>query len=165
MSAFWTVTLLALTLPWLWGGMFGAPWKGDASTGNRQSCTVEKIYDGDTITAVCNGQRERVRLYCIDAPEMDQAPWGQRSRDHLRRITPAQVEIRPIERDRYGRLVGEVIALGRSLNLGMVEAGQAAVYDRYCDERRYSHAEQAARQAGEGVWAVPGLQQQPWEWR
>ncbi|WP_139233926.1 thermonuclease family protein [Halomonas saccharevitans] len=117
------------------------------------------------MTVFCDGREEKIRLYCIDAPEMGQQLWGRRSRDHLRRITPSQVEVRAIERDRYGRLVGEVLAGGRSLNLAMVAAGETAVYDRYCDERRYSVAERRARQLGQGVWGQPGLQQRPWEWR
>ncbi|RUR52102.1 thermonuclease family protein [Vreelandella populi] len=44
------------------------------------------------------------------------------------------------DRDRYGRLVGEVLSGGRSLNLAMVEAGQAAFYNRYCSGARYSAA-------------------------
>jgi len=165
LSAFWAVTLVALTLPWLWGGMFGPPWDGSAVVGNRQSCTVERIYDGDTITAVCNGQRERVRLYCIDAPEMDQEPWGRLSRDHLRRITPRHITIATHDRDRYGRVIGELFNGERSLNLALVEAGEAVVYPQYCSERRYVQAERMARQAGQGVWAHPGLQQRPWDWR
>ncbi|WP_368421746.1 thermonuclease family protein [Marinobacter sp.] len=62
-----------------------------------------------------------------------------------------------VELGRATSALGEVIAQGRSLNLAMVEAGQATVYDRYCDERRYSHAEQAARQEGQGVRAVLGM--------
>lgn len=165
LSALWAVTLVALTLPWLWGGLFGAPWQGSTAVGNRQSCTVERIYDGDTITAVCNGQRVRVRLYCIDAPEMDQEPWGRLSRDYLRRITPRDITIATHDRDRYGRVIGELFDGERSLNLALVEAGEAVVYPRYCNERRYSVAERQARQAGQGVWAEPGLQQRPWQWR
>lgn len=50
----------------------------------------------------------------------------------------------------------------RSLNPALVEA---VVYPRYCSEQRYSVAERQARQAGQGVWTEPGLQQRPWEWR
>ncbi|MDQ7733787.1 thermonuclease family protein [Halomonas sp. SpR1] len=117
------------------------------------------------MTVNCAGQEERVRLYCIDTPEMGQQPWGRQSRDYLRRITPSQVEIVTHDRDRYGRLVGEVLSGNRSLNLAMVEAGQAAVYNRYCSDDRYAPAERQAKAARLGVWAEPGLHQQPWEWR
>lgn len=165
MSLFWAVAVAALSLPWLWYEQFGPRISESLSRNQQSSCSVRNIYDGDTLTVLCDGREEKIRLYCIDAPEMGQQPWGRQSRDHLRRITPGQVTVRAVERDRYGRLVGEVLSGSRSLNLGMVEAGQAAVYDRYCDERRYGVAEQQARQAGSGVWAEPGLQQRPWEWR
>lgn len=166
MTLFWLMAVVALTLPWLWTGLGGPGWQGGAGTGgDGQACRVLNIYDGDTVTVACGGQRERVRLYCIDAPEMDQEPWGRQSRDYLRRITPAQVSIVTHDRDRYGRLIGELFDGERSLNLALVEAGEAVVYPQYCSERRYSVAELQARQAGQGVWAEPGLQQRPWEWR
>jgi endonuclease YncB( thermonuclease family) len=37
-------------------------------------CRVNSIHDGDTLRVTCNGQREQLRLYCIDAPELDQRP-------------------------------------------------------------------------------------------
>lgn len=167
MPLFWTVAVVALTLPWLLpdlGGNDGAPWSGNA-TADRLSCRVESIYDGDTMTVRCAGREEKVRLYCIDTPEMEQRPWGRQSRDYLRRITPSQVEVVTHDRDRYGRLVGEVLSGGRSLNLAMVEAGQAAVYNRYCSDSRYTHAEKNAKMAQSGVWASPGNHQEPWIFR
>jgi endonuclease YncB( thermonuclease family) len=157
MSVFWLVTIMALTLPWLCTGWGGPGWQGGSGTGgDGQACRVINIYDGDTVTVNCSSQRERVRLYCIDAPEMDQEPWGSQSRDYLRRITPAQASIVTHDRDRYGRVIGELFDGERSLNLALVEAEEAVVYPQYCSERRYSVAERQARQAGQGVWAVPG---------
>lgn len=149
----------------MWVGVIDTRQGESISREKRLSCAVRNIYDGDTMTVFCDGQEEKIRLHCIDAPEMGQQPWGRRSRDHLRRITPEQVEVRAIERDRYGRLVGEVLAGGRSLNLAMVDAGEAVVYDRYCSDGRYPTAERQARSAGQGVWGQPGLQQRPWAWR
>lgn len=163
---FWLVAVAALILPWVISNLEDsrAPQSSDTA-GSMQNCRVDRIYDGDTITVNCSGKEEKIRLYCIDTPEMGQKPWGQQSRDYLRRITPGHVDIRPIERDHYGRLVSEVLANGRSLNLALVEAGQAAVYNRYCNDDRYPPAERAARQSKLGVWAQPGLQQRPWKWR
>lgn len=166
MSLFWLVAVVALTLPWLWKGLGGPGLQGRAVVGEGgQACRVLNIYDGDTVTVACSGQRERVRLYCIDAPEMDQEPWGRQSRDYLRRITPVQVSIVTHDRDRYGRVIGELFDGERSLNLALVEAGEAAVYPRYCRDPRYPPVERAARQAGLGIWAESGLHQRPWGWR
>lgn len=164
-SLFWIVTVVALSLPWLMDDISGPILTISDTPGALDSCSVVRVYDGDTMTVNCAGQEERVRLYCIDTPEMGQQPWGRQSRDYLRRITPSQVEIVTHDRDRYGRLVGEVLSGNRSLNLAMVEAGQAAVYNRYCSDDRYAPAERQAKAARLGVWAEPGLHQQPWEWR
>ncbi|WP_353744165.1 hypothetical protein [Halomonas sp.] len=50
-----------------------------------------------------------------------------------------------------GKISGE-----RRLNLAIVKAGQAAVYDRYCSDGRYPMAERQARQEEQGVWVEPG---------
>lgn len=163
-TLFWLVAALGLSLPWWLAD--GALWQAFPGGGHTYAaCRVLNVYDGDTVTLNCGGGRERVRLHCIDAPEMGQVPWGRRSRDHLRRITPAQVRLVAHDRDRYGRLIGELYDGERSLNLALVEAGEAAVYPRYCRDPRYPRTERAARQAGLGIWAEPGQQQRPWEWR
>ncbi|WP_343218595.1 thermonuclease family protein [Lamprobacter modestohalophilus] len=51
------------------------------------------------------------------------------------------------------------------LNRAMVEAGQAAVYRRYCPDSSYRQAEASAKAAGLGIWSVPGDHQRPWDWR
>lgn len=128
------------------------------------TCQVRRIYDGDTMTLNCNGRKVKTRLYCIDAPEMNQHPWGRQARDALRKITPKTVVLRTVDTDRYGRSVGEVFAPGsdESLNLQLVKQGQAAVYWQYCKRPGYFWAEQQARSAGKGIWRQAGLQQRPW---
>jgi endonuclease YncB( thermonuclease family) len=150
--------------PWLLTGVDFGNWMVLDAAG--QSCTVASIHDGDTLRAVCDGKRLQVRLYCIDAPEMSQAPWGRESRDRLRRMTPGEVAIRIHETDRYGRRIGEILTTdGTSLNLAMVSAGQAAVYPRYCRDPRFFAAERAARGGGLGIWSSAGDQQRPWDHR
>lgn len=110
----------------------------------------------------------KLRLYCIDTPEMQQRPWGTESRDYLRQLTPSGtvVQVKGRKKDRYGRLIAEVYdTKGVSLNLKMVKDGQAAEYDKYCRQPEYRQAEQSAKAAGKGIWSKPGLQQTPWEWR
>jgi Micrococcal nuclease (thermonuclease) homologs len=133
-----------------------------------QDCRLEKISDGDTMNLRCGTRLERVRLYCIDAPEIAQKPWGTRARDYLQSITPSNVRLLKIDRDQYGRTVGEIYttdAKPRLLNLDMVEAGQAAVYRQFCDDSRYLRTERAARAAKRGIWGRRGEHQQPWDYR
>ncbi|WP_456378849.1 thermonuclease family protein [Thiolapillus sp.] len=160
---YWTVAALGLFLPWLTSCQPNWPEK-------QTACTVRSIYDGDTMTLKCNGERRKVRLYCIDAPEMKQKPWGRESRDYLRTITPKQVRVVEHGKDRYGRTIGEVWTadgddVQENLNLAMVWAGRAVVYPKYCSDEQYYTAEASARQVKSGVWADEGKQQNPWEWR
>ncbi len=164
LALFWGLALVGLVSPWLLTGVDFGDWTILDDSG--RACTVASIHDGDTLRAVCDGERLQVRLYCIDAPEMSQAPWGRESRDHLRRITPGEVAIRIHDTDRYGRRVGEILTQdGTSLNLAMVSAGQAAVYPRYCRDPRFFAAERAAQSEGFGIWSSAGDHQRPWDYR
>ena len=130
-------------------------------------CEVLKVYDGDTMTLQCAGKTEKtkVRMYCIDTPEMKQKPWGTQARDHLRSIAGNTVKLVEVDKDRYGRVVGEVYSGDVNLNLAQVKAGKAAVYDAYCKKSEYKAAETEPKEAGLGIWSKPGLHQTPWEWR
>ncbi len=88
--------------------------------------TVVSVGDGDTIRVKQNNQTITVRLGCIDAPEIAQKPWGERSKYRLGQFLPAgqTVRLRAIERDKYGRTVAEVFKNDRSINLQMVREGQ-----------------------------------------
>jgi endonuclease YncB( thermonuclease family) len=130
-------------------------------------CEVLKIHDGDTMTLQCSGKAEKtkVRLHCIDTPEMKQKPWGTQARDHLRSITANTVKLVAVDKDSYGRIVGEVHSGEINLNLAQVKAGKAAVYRTYCKKSEYKVAEKEAIAAKLGIWSEPGLHQTPWEWR
>jgi endonuclease YncB( thermonuclease family) len=133
-----------------------------------KDCRVTKVYDGDTVTLKCPGEADvtKVRLYCIDTPEMKQAPWGEVARDHLRAIIGKYVSVVAINKDRYGRVVGEVYTQdGKNLNMEQVKDGYAAVYDTYCKKPEYNSLETKAKAAKLGIWAKSGMHQTPWEWR
>ena len=153
---------LGFATPWLWGGGFS----GLLTGADGRPCTLNSIHDGDTARATCPEGQVKIRLYCIDAPEIAQRPWGSESRDHLRRIAPQTVSLIAHDKDRYGRIVGEVFGhAGQSLNLALVEAGRAAVYPADCKEPRFFAAQDRAKSAQRGIWEKPGDQQRPWEWR
>jgi endonuclease YncB( thermonuclease family) len=158
---FWVAAAVLLPLPWL------IPLASNWYTPSA-ACTVASVHDGDTLPATCGGEKVKIRLYCIDAPEMGQRPWGTMSRDQLRGLLPqgSRIEIRQIDKDRYGRVVGEVLKEnGDNLNLQMVLAGEAAVYPRYCSDDRYFQVQAVAKAARSGIWARAGLQQTPWRYR
>lgn len=141
--------------------------------GQSEHGTVEKISDGDTITALINGRRERIRLCGIDAPEKEQ-PLGEQAREQLRSLAGNQIIIFPTERDRYGRLVAELFSsTGRGkeeerfINYEMIKSGMAYRYAQYSDRCPNGHllaeAEQQAKAKRLGVWA--GNYQKPWDFR
>lgn len=162
LALFWILAGLGLAAPWLGHG--GNPWFPSVPPG--RACQVDSVHDGDTLRATCDGRAVKVRLYCIDAPELAQRPWGQESRTYLRQLLPQPISLREHDTDRYGRIVGEVFGhAGKSLNLALVEAGQAAVYPRYCKESRFFDAEKRAKADRRGIWEKEGEQQRPWDYR
>ena len=97
------------------------------------SVVIATCYDGDTCTTT-NG--ERVRLACIDTPELigkraESVP-AIAARNHLRGLVLGKkVGIRRITEDRYGRTVAELFVGETNVQREMVATGHAEVYQRY----------------------------------
>ncbi len=145
---------------WLCGAATALAWTG----------TVQNVHDGDTVNIAPGGDEENlvaVRLYGLDAPELDQAG-GVESGQYLHALLPqgAEVEIIPYGVDAYGRALGLIVRNARTVNATMLAAGQAWLYERYCKAsfcRKWKKLQQEARDEKKGLWngeAVP-----PWEWR
>jgi endonuclease YncB( thermonuclease family) len=148
--------------------LIGVPARADWLMGR-----VVAITDGDTLTILTTDRvQHRVRLAGIDTPEKRQ-PFGQVAKDHLSRLVNGQtVTVHYHKRDRYGRIVGKVLASGADVGLRQVEAGLAWHYKQYQGEQdapdraRYANVEIEAREAQRGLWALPETQRMPpWEWR
>lgn len=106
----------------------------------------------------------RIRLFGLDAPEMDH-PEGAISKDHLRRLIGGRaVKVVVKDQDKYGRLVGQVFdADGRDLNAAMVADGYARAYGSF--SKAYVGLERQAKRNGAGLWGQGGLQLHPELWR
>jgi micrococcal nuclease len=133
--------------------------------------SVVSVGDGDTLRVRSQGKTITVRLGCIDAPEIAQKPWGEQSRNRLRQLLPqgTSVQMREISLDRYGRTVAEVFLGNQSVNLQLVNEGQAVVYRQYLSgcattKNQYLQAEAQAKQKKLGFWnqSNPVM---PWEFR
>jgi endonuclease YncB( thermonuclease family) len=140
-----------------------------AVAGPEVRATVLSIGDGDTIRVQQGQQRLTIRLACIDAPEMAQAPDGANARRYLqtRLRLGSSVTLRPQTVDRFGRTVAEVIG-EVNLNLATVEDGQAFAYRQYlsqCNAKEYLDAEFRASRSRYGVWRMPGGITRPWDFR
>ena len=132
-----------------------------AQTQATQSCTVAKVSDGDSLR--CR-DGARVRLIGIDAPELDQEPFGRRSRAALERRLPAgaavTLEFDVQSRDRYGRLLAYVWRAGRLINEEHVADGYAAILTVPPNVRlaeRFRKALASARERNAGLWADDGF--------
>ncbi|CRY91128.1 conserved hypothetical protein [Synechococcus sp. WH 8103] len=140
-------------------------------TTNVNAATVVSVGDGDTIRVSEGNKKITVRLACIDAPERSQQPWGARSTELLKQLTPigSQVTLRVQTTDRYGRVVAELINYQGNVNKLMVGAGQAFAYRKYlrkCDAQKYLGIEDEAKRRGIGIWSVgrSGITR-PWDYR
>lgn len=141
---------------------------------------VISVSDGDTVKLRAESvaglpvRVEQVRLIGIDAPELDQEPWGRRAKRHLKKMLSESnwlvtVELDLDRRDRYGRLLAYLWdRRGRMINEQMVEAGYAQLYTippnvKYAG--RLQAAQQRAIRRGAGIWGAKGLRESPRHWR
>jgi endonuclease YncB( thermonuclease family) len=123
------------------------------------------IKDGDTIVVLTNDKQQvTVRLDSIDAPEKKQ-DYGNAAKKALSGLVYKKwVKVDSHKTDRYGRAVGEVWLEGRLINLEMVESGMAWVYRKYAKDPAYYAAEEKAKAAKLGLWALSNPKA-PWEFR
>lgn len=142
-------------------GLFGG---GNAVLDGR----VIRVSDGDTVTIWSSGSTERIRLYGIDCPELEQEG-GRAARDFAGSLCLlSSVTVEPVDKDRYGRTVGNVrLSDGRMLNEELLKSGHAWVYDSFCKKARcrdWRKLEKEARANAHGLWAGKNPEA-PWAWR
>lgn len=114
------------------------------------------VADGDSLTVGA----QRVRLFGIDAPELDQLcvtagnSWqcGARAREQLGELVEGQrVDCRITGLDQYGRNLGTCSTEFLALNEAMVDLGWAVAYREYSLD--YVDAEDRAKARTAGIWA------------
>lgn len=143
------VALLAILLPWF-AGVQPSP-----RVGAHFTATVVHVVDGDTIDVrvASTGERVRIRVHGIDAPERGE-PFSQVALRFTRATVFSRVvTIEGRDVDAYGRLVGRVRVDGVDLSEALARAGLACHYRRYSDDPLLERAEADARAAGRGFWA------------
>ena len=127
---------------------------------------VVKVYDGDTLTMLVDGQKEKIRFYGIDAPEHDQ-PYGIESRDFVRsKVMGKEIRLEVVNTDKYGRNIGKIYYNGnRYLNLESVKGGYSWWYEYFArNEHKFESAEKSARRYKKGLWKGKNPIN-PYEWR
>ncbi|MEC4818383.1 MAG: thermonuclease family protein [Scytonema sp. PMC 1069.18] len=124
---------------------------------------VVQVVSGQTVEVIGLGEQPnlitQVRLLGIDAPDLQQRPWGDMSKQYLETLIggeqPILLEFDAQVKDKFGR----VLAYGWKdkvlLNEQLVKEGQALFVSRSPNhkyDQRLERAQQRARLMGEGIW-------------
>ena len=114
------------------------------------------VSDGDSLPLELPvGERVRVRLYGIDAPEKDQECALAARKKLGKLIYDKEIRVEVLDVDKYGRYVGKVYAGARYVNRYMLKEGLAWHYKHYAaDDELLAEAEARAKAAGRGIWAT-----------
>ena len=140
---------------------------GARPEGETIMARVVGVHDGDTITALTPQMEEiKIRLAEIDAPELGQ-PFGQKSKQMLSDLVfQKDITVIKTDTDKYGRTVARLYAGDTDVNRTMVKLGGAWAYMAYLNDDSIPEAEQAAKVAKAGLWALQADQiMPPWQWR
>ncbi len=167
------IPALLISCIFLLCGVKGAS-SSNAGKGAEKTVSVEKIYDGDTLGAFVDGRFEKIRLLGIDAPEMDQRPWGKKGKTCLKSFVKTSNSKISLEydinrRDKYGRILAYIWTQdGKMINEEMLKKGCAVLFTfppnvKYAE--RFRAAQQKARKYKSGIWSKNGLRQSPYDYR
>lgn len=128
-------------------------------------CTLDRVIDGDTVIGNCEHKTVRIRLTGIDAPEMGQENWGQKSKEYLMKLLNRDFTLVAQGADTYQRQLGILWVGDKDINLEMIRQGMAVAYRSKETPAPYFAAEKQAKKSKKGIWAVKGAQQDPKKWR
>ena len=95
-------------------------------------CKVIRIIDGDTVEVIYRDEKEKVRLYGIDTPELGELGFEEATNATKHLIDGKYVYLSfptKHKRDNFGRLLANIFLYGSSLvNKVLVEEGYAKLY-------------------------------------
>tara|TARA_Y200000002_G_C22530281_1_gene599412 strand:+ start:328 stop:768 length:441 start_codon:yes stop_codon:yes gene_type:complete len=103
---------------------------------NLNLVKIRNCYDGDTCTTE-NG--EKIRLACIDAPEIRGEISNPKAAKDAREFLNQQVKnkyvlIKRLKKDRFGRTVAEISIKGTNIQKLLVENNHAKIYQKYANQ-------------------------------
>ena len=111
-----------------------------ATNAKLPTTIIKSCYDGDTCTTI---DGERIRLACIDTPELkgwkaDPIP-AKEARDFVNNLVANEkVSIKRITKDKYERTVGELFKNGVNIQELIVEKGYGKIYKKYAYQCEWS---------------------------
>ena len=131
--------------------------------------TVLEVIDGDTLRVAQQGNEFRVRLWGIDAPEIDQS-LGPKAKEFLARQTPpdSKIIINPVGLDRFGRLIA-TIGDSKSPSPNFIITGHGLAYHMNGYDSKNNlclmSAQKNAKRSRLGVWGPESSGVTPWQHR
>ena len=131
--------------------------------GESFDAQVVRIVDGDTLAVQSTTGECLIRLWGVDAPEMDQV-WGWESKVALGLMCMGEkVHVEVVDVDRFKRRVATIrLPDGRDVSNEMLRLGAAWWYSDYAPRDAVKKGLQYQAQAGKiGLWAHPPTQS-PW---
>ena len=114
------------------------------------------ITDGDTIKVMRQGEAVDIRVWGIDAPEKGEA-YSERAKQFLSELAfEKNVDVLPVERDRYERIVAKILIDGRDAGLALVREGLAWHWPEYSNnDVGLRGAEELVRSESKNIWSLP----------
>ncbi|AKG20020.1 thermonuclease family protein [Calothrix sp. 336/3] len=123
---------------------------------------IAQVVSGNTIEVMGMGNQptlvSQVRLLGIDAPDLQQTPWGNNAKERLQALINGQTVMLEFDlegKDKFGRTLAYVWQDKVLLNEQLVKEGQALFVGRSPNhkyDKSLEKAQQWARLMGEGIW-------------
>ncbi|WP_026097805.1 thermonuclease family protein [Baaleninema simplex] len=137
-----------------------------------ETARVVRVVSGQTVEVEFAGEVETVRLLGLDAPDLQQVPWGEAAKMALEADIggkTVQLEFDLETRDRFDRRLGYIWLDGTLINERAIARGHGLFASRPPNvkyDTRLQHARDRARILGLGIWNPDDpLRQTPSEFR
>lgn len=117
---------------------------------------VMRVVSGQTIEVTSTGKALRVRLAGIEAPDIQQQPWGQAAKQQLQSMIGEKAATIELDEqpDKFGRQWAYVWQNGKLLNEQLLKGGyvlwDGRSHGKYDD--RLERAQAWGRIMGRGIW-------------
>lgn len=138
---------------------------------NGMQAQIVRIVSGQTLEAISMGKALKVRLAGIEAPDIQQQPWGQIAQRQLETMVSGKIVTLELDGspDKFGRQWAYVWQNDKLLNEQLLKEGYV-LWDGRSRDRKYDDrlekAQAWARIMGRGVWDVKQpMRQTPTEFR
>ncbi|HIK30055.1 MAG TPA: thermonuclease family protein [Oscillatoriales cyanobacterium M59_W2019_021] len=166
------VKLLAIMLCLV--GLLGGCDRPIAPSGD--SIEIRRVVSGQTVEIVNFGKNaqtaQTVRLIGIDAPDLQQQPWGMEAKQALEQLVGSQSvrwEFDIEKQDGYGRWLAYLWVGNQLVNEQLVASGYALAMPRSPNvkyQETLQRAQESARISGRGIWnSDRPMRQTPAEFR